>query len=67
VITQMKIGRIGLAAFLNKIRVPGVESSTYQCVIDWAREIAAYVIAHCPRFSKVRHWIADPHTGRINI
>ena len=59
------MGRIGLAAFLNKARVPGVESPACQC--GWARETAAHVIAHCPRFAGVRHQIADPRTGQVNV
>jgi len=35
VITQIRTGRIGLAAFLNKARVPEVESPACQC--GWAR------------------------------
>src|SRR6266480_6985275 len=46
VITQIRTGRIGLAAFLNMVRVPGVESPACQC--GWARETAAHVIAHLP-------------------
>jgi hypothetical protein len=65
VITQIRTGRIGLAAFLNQARVPGVESPACQC--GWARETAAHIIAHCPRFAGARHQIADPHTGQVNI
>ena len=65
VITQIRTGRIGLAAFLNKARVPRVESPACQC--GWAKETAAHVIAHCPRFNGIRHWIADPRTGQVDI
>ena len=65
VITQIRTGRIGLAAFLNMVRVPGIESPACPC--GWARETAAHVIAHCPRFAGVRHHITEPHTGRVDI
>ena len=65
VITQIRTGRIGLAAFLNMVRVPGMESPACPC--GWARETAAHVIAHCPRFAEVRHHITDPLTGRVDI
>jgi hypothetical protein len=65
VITQIRTGRIGLAAFLNRARVPGVESPACQC--GWAKKTAAHVIAHCPWFTGARHQIADPHTGWVDI
>ena len=62
---QIRTGRIGLAAFLNRVGVPGVESPSCQC--GWARETAAHVIAHCPQFDGVRHQIADPRFGQVDI
>src|SRR5437667_1207886 len=52
VITQIRTGRIDLAAFL---RVPGVESPACQC--GCARETAAHAMA---RFPEMRHRIAEP-------
>jgi hypothetical protein len=65
IITQIRTGRIGLAAFLNRVGVPGIESPACQC--GWGKETAAHVIAHCPRFAGIRHRIADQRTGRVDI
>ena len=64
-ITQIRSGRIGLAAFLNKANVPGYESPTCQC--GQARETATHVIIHCPRFAEIRHILEDPVTGQLDI
>jgi hypothetical protein len=65
VITQIRTGRIGLAAFLNKARVPGFPSPVCPC--GQARETATHVIAHCSRFAGRRASLADPRTGHLDI
>jgi hypothetical protein len=65
VITQIRTGRIGLAAFLNKARVPGFPSPV--CACGQARETAAHVIAHCSRFAEVRGRLADPQSDRLDV
>ena len=42
-----------------------MESPAYSC--GWVRETAAHVIAWCPRFAGIRHQIADPRTGRVDV
>ena len=64
-ITQIHSGCIGLAAFLNKMNVPGYESPTCQC--GQARETATHVIIHCPRFAEIRHILEDPASGQLDI
>jgi hypothetical protein len=64
-LTQIWTGRIGLAAFLNKTRVPGYETPTCQC--GQARETATHIIVHCSRFSEIRHLLEDPRTGQIDM
>jgi hypothetical protein len=65
IITQIRTGRIGLAAFLNKARVPGYPSPV--CACGRARETAAHVIAHCERFAGCRERLRDPHTGQLDV
>jgi hypothetical protein len=65
VLTQIRTGRIGLAAFLNKARVPEFPSPMCQC--GQASETAKHVIAHCPRFTEVRRDLRDPRTGLMDI
>ena len=64
VIVQIRTGRIGLAAFLNKARVPDFPSPLCQC--GQAEETAAHVIAHCPRFAEQRRSLTDARTGRLD-
>ena len=63
-ITQIRTGRIGLAAFLNKMRVPDYPSPICPC--GRARETATHVIAHCERFAERRNRLRDPRTGQID-
>ena len=65
VVTQIRTGRIRLAAFLNKARVPDFPSPTCRC--GWASEIAVYVIIHYPRFIEARRGFMDPLTGQVDL
>jgi len=65
IITQIRTGRIGLAAFLNKARVPGFPSPVCPC--GQARETAEHVIAHCNRFAERRAALRNPRTGQLDI
>jgi hypothetical protein len=60
IITQIRIGRIGLAAFLNKIHVPSFDSPTYQC--GNANEMAAHIVVHCPLYLERRVELLDTDT-----
>ena len=62
VLTQIRTGRNGLAAFLNRARVPEFPSPMCQC--GQAEETARHVIAYCSRFTEQRRDLA---TGRPNI
>ena len=61
---QIRTGRIGLAAFLNKARVPGYPSPFCQC--GQAPETASHIIAHCPRFTEARSQLRDPQTSLVD-
>src|SRR5919197_2135830 len=52
----MRTGRIGLAAFLNKARLPDYPLLRCQC--GRAEETAEHVIAYCPRFTEQRRSLA---------
>ena len=65
VITQIRTGCIGLAAFLNKARVPDFPSPVCQC--GRARETVRHVILHCNRFMAARHKIADPRSRVVDL
>ena len=65
IITQICTRCIGLAAFLNKTRVPGFPSPVCSC--GQARETASHVIAHCERFVGCRRVLLDPHTRQLDI
>ena len=62
VLTQIRTRRIGLAAFLNKARVPNFPSPICQC--GQAEETASHIIAYCPRFAEQRQGLA---VGRPDI
>lgn len=64
-LTQVRTGQIGLAAFLNKVRVPDYPSPTCRC--GQAQETAAHIIAHCALYTEARRYIADRRTGRVDI
>ena len=61
-LTQIRTGRIGLAAFLNKARVPDYPSPKCQC--GHAEKMASYIIAYCSRFTEQRQSLI---TGRLDI
>ena len=65
IITQICIECIDLAAFLNKIRMPGFLLLVCSC--GQAREIALHVIAHYERFVGCRRVLLDPHTRQLDI
>ena len=62
---QIRTGRIGLVAFLNKARVPDFPSPVCQC--GRARETAQHIIVHCDRFTAARNKLADPRTGGVDL
>jgi hypothetical protein len=64
ILTQIRTGRIGLAAFLNRARVPDFPSPMCRC--GQAEETASHVIAHCPRFTDQRRGLAGP-AGRTDV
>src|SRR5947207_1041525 len=49
---------MGLAAFLNKMRVPDFLSS--QCRCSQAQETAAHIILHCPLYVEARRRLCVP-------
>ena len=49
-LTQIRTGKIGLAAFLHQCRVPGFESPACPC--GWQWETAKHIILDCPRFAQ---------------
>ena len=51
-LAQIRTGKIGLAAFLHKCRVPGFESPACSC--GWQWETAKHITLDCPRFSQER-------------
>jgi hypothetical protein len=58
VLTQIRTGRIGLAAFLNKVRVPDYLSPACRC--GQAHETAAHIIAHCQLYAEARRSLRGP-------
>ena len=58
-IIQIKINRINLIIFLNKIQVSEIEFSICQC--NWARKIAAYVIKYCFCFAEIKYQITNSY------
>jgi len=64
ILTQIRTGRIGLAAFLNKARVPDFPSPKCQC--GQAEETASHIIAYCPRFTAQRRNLTGP-SGHMDV
>ena len=52
ILTQMRTGKIGLAAFLCRRRVPGFPTPACCCGAQW--ETAKHVVLECPRLQRVR-------------
>ena len=48
----MRTGKIGLAAFRCKRRVPGFPTPAFCCGAQW--ETAKHVVLECPRLQRVR-------------
>ena len=54
VLVQARIGRIGLAHFLNKARVPGYETPACRCGLG--DETAEHLLLHCQLETERRQW-----------
>ena len=52
ILTQVRTGKIGLAAFLCKRRVPGFPTPACSCGAQW--ETARHVVVACPRLLRAR-------------
>ena len=52
ILTQIRTGKVGLAAFLCKRQVPGFPTPACSCGAQW--ETAKHVILDCPRLQRVR-------------
>ena len=52
ILTQMRTGKIGLAAFLCRRQVPGFPTPACCCGAQW--ETAKHVVLECPRLQRVR-------------
>jgi hypothetical protein len=65
VITQIRTGRIGLAAFLNKAQVPEFPSPECQC--GQGNETATHVIVHCPRFAEIRRSLINRGSNMVDL
>ena len=50
ILTQIRTGKVGLAAFLCKRRVPGFPTPACSCGAQW--ETAKHVILDCPRLQQ---------------
>ncbi len=57
VLTQMRTGKIGLAAFLYQYRVPGYISAS--CGYGWRRQDTKHILIHCPRLQGRRQELKD--------
>ena len=52
ILTQVRTGKIGLAAFLCKRRVPNFPTPACSCRAQW--ETARHVVMDCPRLQRAR-------------
>ena len=52
---QLRTGRVGLADYLYKRRVPGFESPACSC--GWGRQTIHHVIMFCPTWAIDRRWM----------
>jgi hypothetical protein len=64
ILTQLRTGKIGLAAFLSKARVPGYTTATCASC-EQGPESPRHVVVHCPRFNNKRRNIQGQ--GTINF
>lgn len=62
--TQLRTGKIGLAAFLNLCRVPDYPSPACQC--GWHTENPEHILLFCPRFTQVRNRLIE-HAGTRDL
>ena len=53
ILTQVRTGKIGLAAFLCKRRVPSFPTPACSCGAQW--ETARHVVVACPRLLRARY------------
>ena len=51
ILTQIRTGKVGLAAFLCKCQVPGFPTPACSCGAQW--ETAKHVILDCPQLQQV--------------
>ena len=51
IVTHVRTGRVGLAAFLCKRQVPGFPTPAYSCGVSW--ETAKHVVSDYPRLLRV--------------
>lgn len=63
ILTQIRTGKTGLAAFLHRRRVPGVNSP--HCPCGQGMETPKHILIHCTRFQEARGMPED--SGRVDI
>ena len=63
ILTQIRTGKTGLAAFLHRRRVPGVNSP--RCPCGQGVETPKHILIHCARFQEVRGMLDN--SGRVDI
>ena len=51
-LTQIRTGKIGLAAFLHQRLVPGFDSPA--CACGWQWKTAKHILLNCPHFTRER-------------
>jgi hypothetical protein len=64
-LTQIQTGRIGLAAFLNKMRVPDYPSPMCRC--GQLAETATHIIAHCRLYEDDCSSLRESRSGWVNM
>ena len=61
VAVQIRSGKIGLNAFLNKMRVPGIDPD---CKCGWRKQDVKHILLFCPKSHKDRpRLLAEAGTG----
>ena len=63
ILTQIRTGKTGLAAFLHRRRVPGITSP--YCPCGQGAETPKHILIHCERFQAAR--VALEESGRVDI